>query len=162
YGAVAGRSTVVAGRGTYYRSTGVIANQGYYVRGAVAHYPCFRPNWWNRYPGAWYAAAWTNAAVWNAATWAAWSNYCAYPVGTPIYYNYGDNIVYQDNSVYIDGEPAYTAEQYTQQASKLADTGFDAKVAKDEDFMPLGVFAMVQGEEKTSNHIFQLAVNKKG
>jgi hypothetical protein len=28
--------------------------------------------------------------------------------------------------------------------------------------MPLGVFAMVQGEETTSNNIFQLAVNKEG
>src|SRR5262249_11261772 len=33
---------------------------------------------------------------------------------------------------------------------------------KEEEWLPLGVFAMVQGDEKTSNHIFQLAVNKEG
>ena len=44
----------------------------------------------------------------------------------------------------------------------MADAGRDAKVAKDEEWLPLGVFAMVQGDEKTSNHIFQLAVNKQG
>src|SRR5262249_12143367 len=33
---------------------------------------------------------------------------------------------------------------------------------KEEEWLSLGVFAMVQGDEKTSNHIFQLAVNKQG
>ena len=28
--------------------------------------------------------------------------------------------------------------------------------------MPLGIFAMVQGEETTSNNLFQLAINKDG
>src|SRR5947209_457155 len=33
---------------------------------------------------------------------------------------------------------------------------------KADDWQPLGVFALVQGEEKTSYNLFQLAINKDG
>jgi hypothetical protein len=161
YGAVAGRSTVVAGRGTYYRSAAVIGGQGVYVRQAVAHYPCFRPGWYAQYPGAWFAAGWAASAVWRAATWGTCASYCGYP-SEPVYYNYGENVVYQDDGVYIDGQKAANTDQFDQQADVLADAGRQAKAAKEGEWLSLGVFAMVQGEAKTSNHIFQLAVNKQG
>lgn len=160
YGAVAGRNTVVAGRGTYYRSATAIHTQGAYVRQGVATYPCFRAGWYRQYPGAWYAAAWTTAAVWRAATWPAFVSY-GYPA-EPVYYDYGENVVYQDDGVYFNGEKAYSAEEYAQKATNLADTGKQANVTKEEEWLPLGVFAMVQGEETTSNHIFQLSINKQG
>lgn len=162
YGAVAGRTTAVAGsRGTYYRSTSAIRTQGVYVRQGVANYPCFRPGWYAQYPGAWFAAGWTASAVWRAASWGACATYCGYP-SEPVYYDYGENVIYQDDGVYVDGQRAATVEEYSQQATTLADTGRDAKVTKDEEWLPLGVFAMVQGDEKTSNHIFQISVNKQG
>jgi hypothetical protein len=161
YGAAAGRTTVATStRGTYYRSTTAIRSQGAYVRHGVAAYPCFRPNWYAQYPGAWFAAGWTANAVWRAATWPAFVNY-GYPAD-PIYYDYGTNVVYQDDGVYFDGEKAYSAEQYAQKATTLADTGKQANVTKDEEWLPLGVFAMAQGDENTSNHIFQLSINKDG
>lgn len=163
YGAAAGRNTVVAGRGsTYYQSAAAIRGQGAYVRRGVANYPCFRPGWYRQYPGAWFAAGWAASSVWRAATWGTCSNYCGYPADAPAYYNYGENVTYQDNSVYIDGEQAYSAEEYAQRATVIADAGREANVTKEEEWLPLGVFAMVQGDEKTSNYIFQLAVNKQG
>ena len=54
-----------------------------------------------------------------------------------------------------------SAEEYAQQATTLAESAREAKSNKDEEWLPLGVFAMVQREEETSNHIFQLAVNKQ-
>ena len=161
YGAAAGRSTVVAGRGTYYRSGAVIRNQGVYVRQTVGRYPCFRPGWYAQYPGAWFAAGWTANAVWRAATWNSCASFCGY-AATPVYYSYGENITYQDDGVYFDGQLAYPAEEYAQQAITIADAGREAKASEKGDWLPLGVFAMVQGDEKTSNHIFQLAVNKEG
>ncbi len=162
YSAAAGRTTIATGaRGTYYRSTTAIRNQGVYVRQAVAHYPCFRPGWYARYPGAWFAAGWTAAAVWRAATWPVCYSYCGC-ASEPVYYDYGSNVVYQDNNVYIDGEKQASAEEYAQQATALADAGRDAKASKEEEWLPLGVFAMVQGEATTSNHLFQLSVNKEG
>jgi hypothetical protein len=35
-------------------------------------------------------------------------------------------------------------------------------VEKDEEWQPLGVFGLIQGEEKESSNIFQLAINKAG
>jgi hypothetical protein len=162
YGTVGGRTTAIAGQGgTYYRSTAAIRGQGVYVRQGVANYPCFRPGWYTQHPGAWFAAGWAASSVWRAANWGTCSTYCGIS-GEPIYYDYGETVTYQDNSVYISGEMVASAEQYYQQANTLADTGRDAKVTQEEEWLPLGVFAMVQGEEKTSNHIFQLAVNKQG
>jgi hypothetical protein len=161
-GAAVGRAGAVAGRsGTYYRSGAAVRTQGVAVRHGVAGYQCFRPGWYARYPGAWFAAGWTAAAVWRAATWPAYSSFCGYSGGAP-YYNYGDNVVVQEDQIYIDGAPAYTTQDYAQQASDLAASGRSAPATKEEEWMPLGVFAMVQGEETTSNHIFQLAVNKQG
>jgi hypothetical protein len=161
YGTVAGRTAAVAGKGTYYRSTTAIRTQGVYVRQGVAHYPCFRPGWYARYPGAWFAAGWVAGSVWRASTWPAYASFCGY-VGYAPYYSYGENVVYQDDGVYIDGEKAYSAEEYAQKAISAADVGRKAKVSKEEEWLSLGVFAMVQGEEKSSNHVFQLAVNKQG
>ncbi len=162
YGAAAGRSTVVAGRyGTHYRSTTAIRTQGVAVRQAVVRYPCFRPGWYTQHPGAWFAAGWVAGSVWRAAAWPAVASYSGIAVA-PAYYWYGENVVYQDDGVYFGGERTYSPEQYVQMATTLADTGREAQVTKDEEWLPLGVFALVQGDEKTSNHIFQLAVNKHG
>jgi hypothetical protein len=162
YGAAAGRVSGVSGRGgTYYRSGVAIRDQGVYVRQGVARYPCFRPGWYTQHPGAWFAAGWVASSVWRAATWDTYSSFCGYSSYAP-YYDYGENVVYQDDGVYISGELAYTPEEYAQKASTIADTGREAEVTKEEEWLPLGVFAMVEGDDKTSNQIFQLAVNKKG
>ena len=163
YGAVAGRTTVAASgaRGTYYRSTAAVRTQGTYVRGAVRTYPCFRPAWYRQYPGAWFAAGWVSSSVWRAASWASCATYCGY-AEEPIYYDYGSTVVYENDTVIVNGEPAASAEDYAKQAVTLADNGRTAKASQDDEWLPLGVFAMVQGDEKTSNHIFQLAVNKQG
>jgi hypothetical protein len=164
YGAAAGRAGFVSGQGgTYYRSAAAIRGQGAYVRQGVANYSCFRPGWYARYPGAWFAAGWVASNVWQAATWGGYSSFCgSSDTGYAPYYDYGENVVYQDDGVYIDGEKAYSTEEYAQKAEQLAEAGKEAKVDKQEEWLSLGVFAMVRGEENTSNHIFQLAVNKQG
>jgi hypothetical protein len=139
-----------------------IANQANLVRGNYGHYDCFHGNWWGQYPGAWRAAAWTTAAA--VYGWSAWGNYasfCGYPA-EPVYYDYGSNVVYEGDSVYVNGDSVATTEEYTQQAIALADTGKQAKADKEEEWMSLGVFAMVQGEQADGNDVFQLAVNKEG
>jgi hypothetical protein len=162
YGAAAGRVAVAAGPNTTaYRSAAAIRGQGAYVRQGVANYPCFRPGWYARHPAAWLAAGWAAGAVWRATTWDNYTSFCTFE-GDPSYYSYGENVVYQEDGVYFDGEKAATFEQYEQQAAAIAETGREAPASKEDEWMALGVFAMVQGDEKTSNHIFQLAVNKQG
>ena len=71
-------------------------------------------------------------------------------------------MVYEGDSVYVNGDAVATPEQYTQQAVVIADAGRQAQATKEEEWLPLGVFALVQGEQTTSNDLFQLAVNKAG
>jgi hypothetical protein len=131
------------------------------VRGNFGHYDCFHGGWWAQYPNAWRAAAWVGAAVWVASTWNNCSSFCGYPAA-PVYYDYGSNVVYEGDSVYVDGTSVGTQEQYAQQAIAVADAGKQAEASKDAEWLPLGVFAMVQGERTDSNDLFQLAVNKEG
>jgi hypothetical protein len=132
------------------------------VRNNFAHYGCFHGGWWGRYPGAWRAAAWTTAAsVWGVAAWARWAPFCGYPA-EPVYYDYGTNVVYEGDNVYINADPVGTQEQYAQQAITIADTGKQAEASKEEEWLSLGVFAMVQDKGTDSNDLFQLAVNKAG
>ena len=77
-------------------------------------------------------------------------------------YDYGATVVYQDNRVYYNGEPVATAEEYAAQALDLAAAGQAARPPEQEEWQALGVFALVQGEEKEANDIFQLAINKEG
>jgi hypothetical protein len=106
-------------------------------------------------------ARWAAATVWVPATWATVSTYLSYPA-EPVYYDYGTTVVYQGDTVYINGEEAATAEQYAGQAMQLSDAGREAQPPEKEEWQPLGVFALVRGEEQTSDKIFQLAVNKDG
>jgi hypothetical protein len=79
-----------------------------------------------------------------------------------VYYDYGSNVVYEGDSVYVDGTSVGTQEEYAQQAIVVADTGKQAEASKEAEWLSLGVFAMVQGERTDSNDLFQLAVNKAG
>ncbi len=80
----------------------------------------------------------------------------------PVYYDYGSNVVYEGDSVYVNGDAVGTQEQYAQQATTIADTGKQARATKEEEWLSLGVFAMIQGEQVNGNDLFQLAVNKSG
>jgi hypothetical protein len=83
----------------------------------------------------------------------------------PIYYNYGENVYYQDEGVYYGDQLICTPEEYTQQAEAIAvSIPPDAKPAA-EDWLPLGVFALTQDAESTNDAptmYLQLAVSKQG
>jgi hypothetical protein len=139
-----------------------LVNQGNLVRNNFIHSDCFHGGWWAQHPGAWRAARWTTAAaVWATASWATCSSYCGYPA-EPVYYDYGSNVVYEGDTVYVNGDAVGTPLEYVQQAVTIADTGKQAQATMEEEWLPLGVFAMIQGEQVNGNDLFQLAVNKAG
>ncbi|MBV8230605.1 MAG: hypothetical protein JO329_11530 [Planctomycetaceae bacterium] len=165
--AAGSRAGVATGQyGTYYATA--LRTQGAYVRQGFGYYNAFSPGWYARYPGAWLAAGWLAGTAWTAATWGGVSSYCGY-TAQPYYYDYGSSVVYQGDTVYVSGEPVGTTEVYSQQAAAIAQAGnaaaapaqADANAAPDS-WLPLGVFAMVQGQESSSFHIFQMAINKQG
>jgi hypothetical protein len=84
-----------------------------------------------------------------------------YPA-TPVYYDYGNTVVYQDNSVYVNNQDVGTPQQYYEQASTLANQGEQAAASPDEQWLPLGVFALTKPDQTSSNITIQLAVNKQG
>jgi hypothetical protein len=163
-GAIA-RSGVVAGRSsTVAVNNQTLVNHGNMVRNNFGNYGygAFNGGWWGRYPGAWRAAGWATAgAVFGAAIWGACSSYCGYPA-EPAYYDYGSNVVYEGDTVYVNGDSVGTQQEFAQQAIVIADTGKQAEASKEEEWLALGVFAMVQGQQVNGNDLFQLAVNKAG
>ena len=132
------------------------------VRTNYNHWGVYGRDWYARYPGAWSAAAWPAGATWRACTWGAAASYCGYFQATPLYYDYGNNVTYQDDSVYVNGDSVGTAEQYYDQAASLASTGAKAEAASDGDWLPLGVFALTKPDQTKSDVSIQLAVNKQG
>lgn len=163
YGAAAGRTIGARGTGgTYYASRAALTSTGGVVRSNFRYYSAFTPNWYARYPGAWYAAGWTAARIWSAPAWGAVSTFCSYPA-EPVYYDYGETVVYSGDTVVFNGNQEYPADAYYTAASQIAGAGRTAPAEpKAEDFEPLGVFAMVGEGETKSTNIFQLAVSKGG
>ena len=122
----------------------------------------YSADWYRRYPGAWYPRAWTGDEAWAAATWDSMNNWLGYANTQPTYYDYGNNVTYQDNSVSMNGQDMGTPDQYYQQAQDLASTGASAPSGDDQQWLPLGVFAMTHDQQTKANLILQLAINKQG
>lgn len=77
-------------------------------------------------------------------------------------YDYGSSVVYQNTNIYINGQDSGTAVKFAQQATDIAAQGQTATAPPTGEWKALGVFALVQGDGKSSNNIFQLALNKDG
>jgi hypothetical protein len=149
------------GHRTAYVAAGTLQGRGAYVRSSFAHYDCFHSGWYVDHPVAWRAAAWTAAAVWAGTAWGTVSSSCGYPA-EPAVYDYGTTVAYEGDQVLYNGEPIVTAEQYTEQAAAIADHGEKAQPSEKEEWMSLGVFGIVKGEDTEANQIFQLAIDKDG
>ena len=99
--------------------------------------------------------------LWNSANYSSAANFMGLG-GSPINYGYGSNIVYQGDNVYANGNNVATAEAYAASADAIAAAGRTAQPTANEPWQSLGVYGLVQGEEKTSNNLFQLALDKNG
>lgn len=131
------------------------------MRTGFAGYNYFNAGWHTAHPTAWRAAAWTPSTYWKWAPYATVAAFCGY-ASTPVVYNYGSDLVYEGDRVYYNGEPVATADEYATQAANLALAGQQVKPAEQEEWQSLGVFAMVQGEERDANDVFQIAINRDG
>ena len=110
---------------------------------------------WPYYPGFGY---------WAGAAWGSLSGWVDYGWSDPVYYNYGDNVYYEDDSVYYGDQPVCTELQYIEQAEAIAESQPETK-PEAKDWMPLGVFAITQDGEPTGvepTMFLQLAVSKQG
>jgi hypothetical protein len=142
------------------------------VRRGYDNWGIYGRGWYGAHPGAWYAAGWGAGYAWNWATWDSLGAWMSYYPAQPVYYDYGNNVVYENNNVYVNDQPVGTAEQYYDSAAQLAATGATAEDpaaapadnsgANGDDWLPLGVFALTKSNEASGNLTLQLAVNKQG
>jgi hypothetical protein len=130
-------------------------------------------DFWSDYPG-WAAMRVTRPYRW--ATWGAITGWVGgYGWSDAIPYSYGENVYYEDNSVYYGDEVIASAEEYAQQAEGIIASApevpatpanaANAANAADEQWMPLGVFALTQDGQATGPEpslFLQLAISKEG
>ncbi len=154
-----GSAAFMSGTHVGYVAPSVRNAQGWAVRNAYYGHNLFTPAWYRRHPNAW-AAAGVAAAAWTAATWSGVSDWLGCD-STPEDYDYGSTVIYQGDTVYVEGQPVGSSDQYYNEASSLADTG-TAQPSDRSKWMALGVFAMVQGTQTDPTMIFQLAFNRQG
>jgi hypothetical protein len=156
-----GGNTVAAGRGAAFVNGQFVGGRAWAgVNGAYTRWGAFTPGWYGRYPGAWWPGKWAVAGTaWAAANWALAGSYCGCS-GEGTYYDYGANVTYEDGTVYYGDQPVASAEQYYDQAAQIAASG---ETTQDEEWLPLGVFAVIgeEGQTKT-DRVVQLALNKEG
>src|SRR5271166_2451202 len=118
--------------------------------------------WW------WGAATYATAATWLALE-NGYDSSGGYDSGSSGSYDYGVNVVYEGDNVYVDGKREASAEEYSQQAITLANTSEEQPPApmppedgKQAEYLPLGVWAMVQEEKGDAYMFFQISIDKNG
>ena len=160
-GAAAGAAA--ANRNSLPLAGAAAAGTGYAaVRNSFNQPGMYGRGWYGDHPGAWAPVSWGAGAAWAPATWGAVAGMYGYANTTPVPYNYGGNVNYQNGNVVVDGQPVGTAAEFSQQASDLAQTGNQADVSDTDKWLPLGVFAMVRNENQHPQLILQMAVNQQG
>lgn len=132
------------------------------VRNNYNRWGAYGRDWYTRYPEAWFASGWAADAAWRACTWDSAAAYCGYSEAPPVYYDYGNNVTYQGDSVFMNGSQMGTSEDYYSQAASIASAGATAEAPADGDWLPLGVFAFTKPGASDSNITIQLAVNHQG
>ena len=164
-GGLPAAGAVGAARDFRYMSPAMSRAQGWDVRRGFTGYGWYSRGWYGRYPGCWRPAAWYRAdlaaGAWAFCSWPYLGAWFGYGGAAPIYYNYGDNFYYDGGSVYYEGQPIGTAAQYYDQVSNLAASGPEPQ-PDSADWLPLGVFSLVENGQQQPALVFQLAVNKAG
>jgi hypothetical protein len=146
--------------GTYYHGDTALAVQHNTVVAGAGAYPAYSPAMFGAYPGAWSATNMASGSLYSNPGYGAVAGQLG--MGQqPVPYNYGSNVVAQPGAMYVNGDNVGTPQQYADQASQIAATG-NAAPDPSTRWQPLGVFAMVDSGQTTSDDIFQLAVNAQG
>ncbi|MFM8636118.1 MAG: hypothetical protein ACKOEX_15150 [Planctomycetia bacterium] len=120
--------------------------------------------WYGDHFGAWWPGGWWGGFGWGMMAGLAWSDLVGWGGygAMPMAYNYGTNVVYQDDGVYVQGTNVGSAEAYAKQASAIAEQGTAASIADDDQWRPLGVYALARKEETSPGTFLSLAIDKAG
>lgn len=154
-------NVVSGGRGASFVNGQFVGGRAYTaVNGNFTRWGYFTPAYFVRYPNAWFPGKWAIVgSAWARTTWAVTGSYCGCE-GSGTYYDYEENVTYEDGNVMYEGEPIATTDEYYEQAETIADAGGQTQ---DEEWLPLGVFAVIAEDDQTNtDKVIQLALNKEG
>lgn len=115
----------------------------------------FTASWYSQHPNAWQYTH-PHADAWAAASFGALTGWVAGVASTPVSYSYNES------NVYVAGEDSsnVSPEQQAQEAQQLSQASTPAN--SDEQWLPIGVYALVQGNETQSQMLMQISVSKSG
>jgi len=120
--------------------------------------------WYGDHFNAWWPGRWWGGFGWGMAAGLAWGDLAGWGgyAAAPVAYDYGSTVCYQDDGVYVQGDRVGSAEEYAQQAADLAGQGAAAKPADDDQWRPLGVYALARSQETNPSTFMSLAIDKAG
>lgn len=147
--------------GTRYAGAGTLDAQGAAFRSGAVGYPHYNAAAFAAYPNAWRPTNVVSASLYTHPGYSGLARGLGV-AATPIAYDYGSNVVVQPSAVYINGDSVGTPQEYAQQATDIAAAGQATQPAENSKWLPLGVFAVVEGDATSSDDVFQLAVNPQG
>ncbi len=154
-------NVISAGRGAAFVNGQFVGGTAWTaVNGSYTHWGYFGPGYVNTYPNCWWPGKWAVAATaWSIVAYNVAAPYCGCSEsGT--YYDYGDNVTYDNGNVYYGDEAVATEEQYYEEAGQIAAAG---EQSSDEEWLPLGVFAVIASPDQSqTEQVLQLALNQDG
>jgi hypothetical protein len=135
---------------------------------------CFDDRWWGSCPwlagrtfagfGHYPANPWW---WWTPCTWGPLSAFVRVIVINPYYIDYGADVIYNGDTVYVDGQ-SVPADQYSEPMIDIGTTveqpppPTPPAEGQAEEWMPLGVFGLAQEEKGDPIMFLQLSVNREG
>ncbi len=148
---------------TYSLTEASFRDQAALVREHFDNRGYFNRAWWARRSGWWYPG-WGDGWAWDDTDWPNLAPFIGMNLAPePVYYDYGQNITYQGNTIYYGTRPLERADRYYDQALSLAQRGASVSTKPSSvGWKPLGVFSLVQNGESASSKLFELAVNNRG
>jgi hypothetical protein len=135
----------------------------------------FDDHWWG---SCWWASRPVYGYGVNVSPWWSWKPLVWASVGAffgaalapqPVVYDPGTTVIYEDDTVYINGKQADTATEARRTAALIATPAVaeipvpePAAEGQPEQWMPLGVWALTQQEQGDATMFMQISVDKGG
>jgi uncharacterized protein (TIGR03000 family) len=153
---------------THAVSPAVQAARGADVRANFRQPSLFTTKWFQDHTDSWMPGKWAETggistsadAAWRYPNWDGLIRWTGWDM-KPISFDYGINIKIEYNIVFRDEAKEATEEEYYRQAIALAQTNPPGQ-QPGMDWLPLGVFALVQEGQTQPSAVTHLAVNKAG
>jgi len=127
-------------------------------------YNYFDDNWWEH-------SHWRHSPIlvsdpwwwWRPAPWGAINAFFGTDWSEPIAYDYGSDVIWGPDEVYVHGEPVGTPATYAHRVIELANPPPIAEEpVAEENWRSLGVWALAQEDQGDAVMFFQLSVNREG